>query len=94
MKSYISLDVEPWCRNLFFRRAEIEARIAGVTLGTNTQAGHILLLQDFLTFCQQNHLRIKLEKCEFMREVMEYLGFEVGMVGGKQLHRRCNPYRT
>ena len=38
----------------------------------------MLLLQEFFTVCQENRLRIKLEKCEFMREEMEYLGFDVG----------------
>ena len=28
--------------------------------------------------CQENHLRIELEKCEFMKEEMEYSGFDVG----------------
>ena len=39
---------------------------------------HILLLQEFFAVCQDNYLRIKLEKCRFMKEEMEYLGFDVG----------------
>ena len=58
--------------------AEMEAHINDVSLGTNTQVGDILLLQEFFTVCQENHLCIKLEKCEFMREEMEYLGFDIG----------------
>ena len=58
--------------------AEMEAHIDDVSLGSNTQEGHILLLQDFFTVCQENHLRIKLEKSGFMAEEMEYLGFTVG----------------
>ena len=27
---------------------------------------------------QENHTRLKLEKCEFMQETMQYLGFDVG----------------
>ena len=57
---------------------EMEAHIDDVSLGTNTQRDHIPLLQEFFTVCQENHLRIKLEKCEFMREEMKYLGFDVG----------------
>ena len=56
----------------------MEAHIDDVSLGTNTQEDHILLLQELFTVCQENHLRIKLEKCGFMREEMEYLGFYVG----------------
>ena len=52
--------------------------IDDVSLGTNSQEDHILLLQEFLTVCQGNHLPIKLEKCGFMCEEMEYLGFDVG----------------
>ena len=57
--------------------AETEAHIDDVSLGTNTQEDHVLLLREFLIVCQENHLQIKLEKCEFMKEEMEYLGFDV-----------------
>ena len=67
----------PLVQELVFRVAEMEAHIDDVSLGTNTQEHHILLLQEFFSVCQGNHLRIKLEKCEFMREEMEYLGFDV-----------------
>ena len=68
----------PLVQELVSRGAEMEAHIDDVSLGTNTQEDHILLLQEFFTVCQENHLRIKLEKCEFMREEMEYLGLDVG----------------
>ena len=58
--------------------AEMEADIDDVSLGTNIHEDHILLLQEVFAVCQENHLRIKLEKCEFMHEEMEYLGFDVG----------------
>ena len=58
--------------------AEMEAHIDDVSLGTNTQEDHVLLLSEFFIVCQENHLRIKLEKCEFMKEEMKYLGFHVG----------------
>ena len=68
----------PLVQELVSRRAEMEAHIDNVSLGTNTQEDHILLLQEFFTVCQESRLRIKLEKCEFMREEIEYLAFDVG----------------
>ena len=56
----------------------MEAHIDDENLGTNTQEDHVLLLREFFIVCQENHLRIKLKKCEFMKEEMEYLGFDVG----------------
>ena len=47
-------------------------------LATNIQGDHVLLLCEVFTVCQENHLRIKVEKCEFMKEEKEYLGFHVG----------------
>ena len=68
----------PLVQELVSRGAEMEAHMDDVSLGTNTQEDHILLLQEVLTICQENHLGIELEKCEFMREEMEYLGFNIG----------------
>ena len=56
----------------------MEAHIDDVSLGTNTKDDHILLLQDLFNACQESHLRIKLDKLEFMREERNYLGFDVG----------------
>ena len=47
-------------------------------LGTNTQEDHLILLGEFFAVCQENHTRLKLEKCEFMQETMQYLGSDVG----------------
>ena len=68
----------PLVQELFSRGAEMEAHIDDLRLGTNTQEDHVLLLREFFIVCQENHLRIKLEKREFMKEEMEYLGFDVG----------------
>ena len=65
-------------QELVSRGAEMEAHIDDVSLGTNTQEDCILLLQELFTVCQENHLRIKSEICEFVHEEMEYLGFDVG----------------
>ena len=56
----------------------MEAHIDDVSLGTNTQEDHVFPLCEAFIVCQENDLRIKLEKCEFMKEEMEYLGFDVG----------------
>ena len=81
----------PLVQELVSRGAQLEAHVDDVSLGTNTQGGHILLLQEFSTVCQENHLRIKLEKCEFMREEMEYLGFDVGYGWWKPAASKMQP---
>ena len=81
----------PLVQELVSRGAEMEAHIEDVSLGTNTQEDHILLLQEFFTVCQENHRRIKLEKCEFMREDMEYLGFDVGYGWWKPAPSKMQP---
>ena len=68
----------PLVQELIFRGAEMEAHIDDVSLGTNTQEDHVLLLREFFLVCQENHLRVKLQRFEFMKEEMEYLGFDVG----------------
>ena len=88
--SYI-LRRRPLVQELITRGAEMEANIDDVTLGTNTQKDHVLLLSEFLIVCQENHLRIKLEKCEFMKEVMEYLGFDVGYGWWKPAASKMQP---
>ena len=69
----------------------MEAHIDDVSLGTNTKEDHVLLLREFFTVCQENHLRIKLEKCEFMKEEMEYLGFDVGYGWWKPAASKMQP---
>ena len=71
--------------------AEMEAHIDDVSLGTNTQEDHTLFLQELFTVCQEKHLRTKLEKCEFMREEMEYLGFDVGYGWWKPAASKMQP---
>ena len=68
----------PLVQELISRGAEMAAHIDDVSLGTNIQEDHVLHLREFSIVCQEDHLRKKLEKCEFMKEEMEYLGFDVG----------------
>ena len=34
-------------------------------------------MEEFLRTCEEYNTRVKLEKCEFMQEEIEYLGFQV-----------------
>ena len=81
----------PLVQELISRGAEMEAHIDDVSLGTNTQEDHVLLLREFLIVCQENHLRIKLEKCEIMKEEMKYLGFDVGYGWWKPAASKMQP---
>ena len=65
--------------------------IDDVSLGTNTQQDHVLLLREASTVCQESHLRIKLEKCEFNNEDMECLGFDVGYGWWKPAASKMQP---
>ena len=65
-------------QELISRVAQMEAQIDNVCLESNTQEEHLILLGEFFPVCQENHTRLKLEKCEFMQETMQYLGFDIG----------------
>ena len=45
----------------------------------------------FQSIGEENNLRIKLEKCEFMKEEMEYLGFHVGYGWWKPAASKMQP---
>ena len=60
----------PVVQELISRGALMEAQIDDVCLGTNTQKDPLLLSGEFFAVCQENHPGLKLEKCEFMQEVM------------------------
>ena len=55
----------------------MEAHVDDICLGTNTQGDHLILLGEFCAV-QENHTRLKLEKCEFIQGTMQYLGFVIG----------------
>ena len=68
----------PVVQELISRGAQMEANIDDVCLGRNTQEDHLILLGEFFAVCKENHTRLKLGKCEFMQETMQYLGFDIG----------------
>ena len=90
-KTLYILRRRPLVQELISRGAEMEALIDDVSLGTNTQEDHVLLLREFFIVCQEKHLRIKLGKCEFIKEEMEYLGFDVGYGWWKPAASKMQP---
>ena len=84
----------PLVQELVSRGAEMEAHINDVSPGTNTQVYQILLLQKLFTVYQDTHLGIKLEKCEFMREEMEYRGFDFGYGWWKPATSKMQPLQN
>ena len=68
----------PVVQELISQGAQMEAHIDDICLGMNTQEYHLILLGEFFAVCQENRTRLKLEKCEFMQETMQYLGFDIG----------------
>ena len=90
-KTLYILRRRPLVQELISRGAEMEAHIDDVSLGTNTQEDHVLLLAEIFIVCQENHLRIKLRKCEFMKEEMEYSGFNVGYGWRKPAASKLQP---
>ena len=79
MKKILSILLpRPVVQELISCGARMEAHIDDVCLGTNSQEDHLILLGEFFAVCQENHTRLKLEKCELMQETMQYLGFDIG----------------
>ena len=84
----------PLSQELVSRGRGTEAHIDDVSLGSNTQEDNILLLQQVFTVCQEKHLVIKFEKCEFMPEEIEYLGFDVGYCWWKPAASNVQPLQN
>ena len=62
---------------LLKKGAVIEVYIDDVLLGTDDADDYLLLVQEFLRTCEECNTCVNLEKCEFMQEEIEYLGFQV-----------------
>ena len=69
------LKQRPAVQALLERGAVAKAHIDDVLLGTNSIEDHLLLLSEFFDVCVEQNLRIKLQKCEFLKTELEYLGF-------------------
>ena len=68
----------PVVQELISGGAQMEAHIHDACLGTNPQEDHLIVLGEFFAVCNENHTRLKLEKCKFMQDTMQYLGFDIG----------------
>ena len=62
---------------LLKRGAVIEVYIDDVLLGTDDADDDLRFVEELLRTCEECNTRLKLEKCEFMQEEIEYLGFQV-----------------
>ena len=65
---------------LLKKGAVIEVYIDDVLLRTDDADDHLRSVEEFLRTCEECNTRVKLEKCEFMQEEMEYSGFQVGWI--------------
>ena len=60
------------------QKGHLNAFFDDTGIGANKVEDILTILDNFLEVCKQHNLRVKLTKCEFLREEMEYLGFLVG----------------
>ena len=72
------MKLKPTVQALLKKGAVIEVYIDDVLLVTDDADDHLHLLEEFLRTCEECNTRLQLEKCEFMQEEIEYLGFQVG----------------
>ena len=59
-------------------------------IGANSIEDVFTILDVWFDTCRQNNLRIKLAKCEFLKETLDYLGFEVGYKTWKPSQRKID----
>ena len=72
------MKLKPTVQALLKRGAVTEVYIDHVLLGTDDADDHLRLVEEFFRTFEECNTRVKLEKCEFMQEEIEYLGFQVG----------------
>ena len=81
----------PKVQQLLRKGAVIGAYIDDDFLGLITTEDHKALIDQFLSVWEECNTRVKIEKCEFMREVVEYLGFGVGYQWWKSAEDKVAP---
>ena len=69
--------------------AQMKAHIDDDYFGMNTTEDHYVLLTEFFGVCQGYHMKVKLEKSNFMKKEIEYV-LTLGTDGGHQPRRKHN----
>ena len=59
-------------------------------IGSQTLDEHFRLLEKYFQVCQDNNVRVKLSKCEFLKEEIDYLGFTIGWGQWKPSKKRVH----
>ena len=72
------MKLKPNVQALLKEGAVVEVYIDDVLLGTFDADDHLPLVEEFLRTCEECNTRMKLGKCEFLQEEIEYLGFQAG----------------
>ena len=85
------MKLKPTVQALLKRGAVIEVYIDDVLLGTGTTDDNLSLVEEFLRTCEECNTRVKLEKCQFMQEEIEYLGFQVRWRWGRPVKETITP---
>lgn len=52
-----------------------------ILIATNTLDDHLIMLEKVVNLLVRNNLRLNLEKCKFVQEKIEYLGYEINEKG-------------
>jgi hypothetical protein len=82
---------DPKVREILKNEGHLASFFDDTGLGTQTLEDHFYLLEKYFEVCRDNHVRIKLSKCEFLQEKMEYLGFELGWAWLEALQQKIAP---
>ena len=85
------MKLKPTVQALLKKRAVIEVHIDDVLLGTDDADDHLRLVEEFLRTCEECNTRVKLIKCEFMREEIECWGFQVGWTWWRPVKEKVAP---
>jgi hypothetical protein len=81
-------------QELISRGAELEAHIDDVLLGADSEEDMYLLISEFLSVLEECNLKLKWEKCEWCKEQVDYLGFEIGWGWWRPSSNKVQPLQS